>query len=236
MIYLLLDMNLLLKILELTLEIPDIRLDDLNRITELDFEQLFAILGRQGYLREDSNEVKLDSNFRINLAIFGIVNLNIEPFQVLKYLSWQEFEEFCLYVLEMHEYCCIKNFRFSKIKKRFEIDILGFCNPYVLSIDAKQWRTRHGKMGALKNAVEKQIDRTKALLDILSKYQEKLPLYNWKRALFVPILITSMNEGIKQHLGVPIIPFYQFNNFIANIYKNIEDLTQFKIRIKKKGV
>ncbi|MHA1376992.1 MAG: hypothetical protein ACTSRG_01295 [Candidatus Helarchaeota archaeon] len=228
--------NLLLKILELTLKVTDLEADYLQQITDLDYDHLLTFLGNQGYVKDQNEEVKIDSNFRINLAIFGIVNLNLQPHQITKYLTWQEFEEFCFFVLEKHEYSCIRNFRFSKKKKRFEIDLLGFRQPYILSIDAKRWRTRIAKISALKNAVEKQIVRSKNLSEVFSNYSDRFPVTDWKFATFIPILITSMSEGIKSHMNVPIVPFFQFNEFISNLHKNIEDLPQFKIKIKKRGV
>ncbi|MFX1449855.1 MAG: NERD domain-containing protein [Promethearchaeota archaeon] len=228
--------NLLLKIMELTSEIPEIEIKYLSKITGLNYSQIMIYLKEQMYYEKEKNEILQNSNLRINLAIFGIINLNLPPSRVINYLTWQEFEKFCLYVLEQHEFRCVRNFRFKKRKSRFEIDILGLHQSYMLCIDAKLWRIRSGKPSALRKAVERQIIRTEALSKVISKYLDQLYLSRVKYVYLIPILITSMNEGIKSHKKVPIIPFYQFNNFIADLHKNIDDLPQFKIDIQKFGI
>ncbi|MFX0137439.1 MAG: NERD domain-containing protein [Candidatus Hodarchaeota archaeon] len=225
--------ELILKKLELSLNISEIELEYLLQNKRLDLNQILTFLGNQGYFKEQNNGKTLNLHFRMNLAIYGIVNLKLQPSQVINYLTWQEFEEFCLYVLEQHEFRCIRNFRFKKRKSRFEIDILGFNRPYILCIDAKLWRIRYGKSSALKKAVDNQIIRTEALSNIISKYIDQLQILKWKYVYFIPILITSMNEGIKSHKEVPIVPFYQFNNFISNFNKIIDDLPQFKVKVPK---
>ncbi len=228
--------KLLLKTLELSSPHSEIKSESILQNRKVPINKILTFLGKQGYITEDNKRKRTISNFRINLAIFGIVNLNIQPSQVINYLKWQEFEEFCLYVLEQHDFSCIKNFRFKRKKKRFEIDIVGIHQPYILCIDAKLWRIRSGKSTALKKAVERQIIRTQALSDVISRYFDKLPISNWNNAIFIPILTTSMNEGIKAHKKVPIIPFYQLNNFIADFNEITDDLPQFKVKVPKCGV
>ncbi|NVM02366.1 MAG: NERD domain-containing protein [Candidatus Helarchaeota archaeon] len=228
--------DLLRKSLELSAITSEMKFECIMENQRVDINQLLRFLGKQGYTEELHNGKKPYSNFRINLAIYGIVNLKLQPSQVINYLKWQEFEKFCLYVLEQHDFSCIRNFRFKRKKKRFEIDIVGIHQPYILCIDAKLWRIRSGKSSALKKAVEKQIIRTKALSNVISKYIEKFHISNWNYAFFIPILTTSMNEGIKAHKEVPIIPFYQFNNFIAEFNKITDNLPQFKVKVPKCGV
>lgn len=235
LISLFLNENLLFRILEHSNNVSELEWDNLFKIIELDYDQLITILGKQGYFKDENNKIKLDSKFRINLAIYGIVNLNLQPFEVIKYLTWQEFEEFCLYVLEQYDFKNFKNFRFSKQKSRFEIDILSFHQPYILCIDAKRWKIGYGKISALKQAAEKQISRVEAFYNVLFKFIDQFQISSWKYASLVPIIITSMDEGIKSYKEVPIVPFFQFNDFITDLYKFIEELPQFKVKIKKHG-
>lgn len=146
-------------------------------------------------------------------------------------LHWHDFEALCVRVLHAHEYACVQNFRFSiSKKKRFEIDVLGYKFPYLLSIDSKNWGRRAGKKSQLRGAMVKQIVRTRFLLQNTPLLANKFKETRWNDVLYLPILVTSLQEEIEFVQGCPVVPITRFNSFINELPEHAENLKHFNER------
>ena len=124
---------------------------------------------------------------------------------VMGKVSWQEFEIFVAEIFKENGFDVFQNFRF-KGNRRYEIDILSVKNNLVLATDCKQWDRGRYKKSAIKNAVEKQIERAEELKNIL--IGENLSI--------VPLVITLFDEDIIQYKDVWIIPVWKLNEFLLN--------------------
>ncbi len=145
---------------------------------------------------------------------------------VSQLLNWQEFEKFCLLIIESHNFRCHRNFRFSHLSKRYEIDVVALRSPLILVVDAKRWASKISNQSALIEAIKSQYTRAQAFKLILSdnKVLTKLHLENWKKAEIVPIVVSIFDQNVFiQPTGV-VIPIFRLNNFLLNIRRGRGEL------------
>jgi hypothetical protein len=135
--------------------------------------------------------------------------------EIAEKITWQEFEDLCLSILEENGFHTGKHFRFKdKEGKRHEIDILA-TKPLVkkhgkgaarttkhMAIDCKHWGC--GRTSALKTAAEKQKERVKAL--------KQLP--EFKRKKTIPAILTLFQENIIKRDDAWIVPVFRLNAFL----------------------
>ncbi|MFX1519994.1 MAG: NERD domain-containing protein [Promethearchaeota archaeon] len=165
--------------------------------------------------RENHHQFNLTPQSRLKLA-FLLIKTGVDIENVAKYLDWKEFEAFTKDILLFHEFQVHSRVRFkSSKKKRYELDLLAIRNSIILCIDCKHWSSRAGKKYALKNAVEKQVERTIAF----SKEMDfsKLEIEKSDDLHLIPLLISWLVEDIKTYQNVPIIPIFQLSNFLNQI-------------------
>ncbi len=178
-------------------------------------------------IKEDLIHVPKKS--RIDLVNIA-VKLGTDLDKIVETLHWKEFEDFCLRVLEHHEFSALQNYYFTYRKKRHEIDVIGMRNPIIFAIDAKKWKT--GRSSGLKSMVKNQIIRVKAFSRSLETrdVRRNLNLTNWKRAKLIPMIVTSKMYEIKIFESVPIVPFFKLNGFITDYYRYSEMILKFLVK------
>jgi len=123
-------------------------------------------------------------------------------------LDWKDFEGLTGEILSSKNFAVIKNMILTK--PRMEIDVIGIRLGIAILIDCKHWK-RYGT-SALKNAVKKQIERTK-------HYVEKTP-----GAMAVPVIVTLYQDKMNFIENVPIVPIFQLSSFIDEFYGNIDQM------------
>ncbi len=151
-------------------------------------------------------------NFIFNLLEKGF---NLED--ILRYLYWREFENICEAVLMMAGFYTFRNLRFKARGRRYEIDVVGVKGDKVLLIDCKKWKRMSSSM--LKNAVEKQLERTRALSETLESVGLHL---EYSRILLIPVIVTMLAGDMAFYDSVPIVPISKLKNFLYN-FENILD-------------
>ena len=145
---------------------------------------------------------------------------------LIKNISWKDFEVFCSDILKINGFKCINNLRFKcKNKKRYEIDILAISElkKIMLSIDAKHWKI--GGRSKIVDAIINQVRRTNNLIRNCSKiFSHKINPINYKGYKKFPLIITLNKEPIKIYHGISVVPLEKLNNFIQNlqIFKNLD--------------
>ena len=184
----------------------------------------------------------------INKILFIIESINFlrsDIKKVSEIIDYNGFESLIKEILSVHNYNCIKNFRFSdksnfKTKtsqKRYEIDIIALYLKYILLIDAKQWR-RRDSYRSLNKAANLQCHRAiilknnpEILSELIQKlrgkglnYKIKLPL------LIIPVMVTLEDNGIKiNESQIPLVSIYELNSFIRELHNNLEYFRIIKI-------
>lgn len=170
----------------------------------------------------DKKIIKINSYERIMLAVKAVeAGTDIET--VTKLLHWKEFEGISALALERNNFSVKKNFRFTFLKKRNEIDVIGLKKPIVLCIDCKHW-LKEINYSSLKKIVPNQIKRTKNLTKYLPNIYNKLECTSWEHAIFVPAILSLVSNRQKFYDSVPIIPILKFQDFLNQLLGNMHKI------------
>ena len=199
-------------------------IDDLDRLKSI----IDALVTDEIINRENHHQVTLTPKSRLKLA-FLLIKAGIDVEHVAKHLDWKEFEGLTKDILLLHDFNVHSRVRFkSSKKKRYELDLLAIRNSIILCIDCKHWSARTGKKHALKNAVEKQVERTIAFsnLEDFSKFD----IEKRDDLQLMPLLVSWLVEDIKTYQNVPIVPIFQLSNFLNQIDAYIDELKIISIK------
>ena len=127
--------------------------------------------------------------------------------EVAKVLSWKDFERFASIVLREHGYEVYNSYRIN----RFEIDIIAIDQRLALLIDCKHWRYNSNSM--LKDAIKKQIDRSKILLR-----SNRFEIDN-----AIPMIVT-LYESTRFIDGIPIVAIDKLARFLDEFKGYLDSL------------
>lgn len=174
--------------------------------------------------------IEANSFGRIMLSVKAL-ELGADIENVTSLLHWKEFEGISALALERNNFLVRKNFRFTYLKKRNEIDIIGLKKPIVLCIDCKHWR-KEINYSSLKNIVPNQIRRTKDLIKFLPNISTKLECASWEFGIFIPAILSLVSNRHKVYYSVPIIPILKFQDFLNQLLGNMQQIKFFKKRFK----
>ena len=152
---------------------------------------------------------------------------------VCRFLSWAEFEVITAQAFETNGYRVINNFRFKRGKERREIDVLGLDEPLIICADCKHWKRGIQTASALRT-VEAQIERTKALADVLPRYLRELGLEKWGAATLLPMVISLLPGRNKLYNKVPVVPVLQLQEFISEMPLKLDLLHQISRKIESR--
>ena len=183
-------------------------------------------LSQEGLITFNDEFVELNSISRIMLSIKAI-ELGADIENATSLLCWQEFEGLAAIGLERNNFSVKKNLRFTYLKKRNEMDIVGLKKPIILCIDCKHWH-QEITYSSLKSIVKDQIKRTKALMDSLPNISTKLECTMWKNGIFIPAILSLVPNRYKFCNLVPIIPILQLQDFLNQLRGNIQQIKIFK--------
>lgn len=153
-------------------------------------------------------------------------------------VDYDGFEALIQEILNQNGFKTIKNFRFSDTsnfksktsQKKYEIDVIGLSQKYLLVIDAKQWK-RKDSYSAMNKAANLQFRRVIALKEnpeILSNLIQSFlgPRANYKKRLpltLIPIMVTLEHNWIKMNENsVPLVGICNFNSFLHELRENLE--------------
>jgi len=140
--------------------------------------------------------------------------------EIVKEFSWKEFEEIVSEILEKNEFNVIKNFRF-KTTKRYEIDLIGIKDDFLILIDCKHWSSGRNKTSMLKKSANKHEERNiefNKFLEIKPEFKSRFCMK--KRTKIFSLLVTWYEEFIKKENSTLIVPLWKLNNFLNNeLYK-----------------
>ncbi len=161
---------------------------------------------------------------RIDIAML-ITENGVEIADVVKLMTWKDFEGLIASILSENNFACTESFRRRGTSdiKGMEIDVVGIRGRIALSVDAKMWSVRGGKASALRTAAEKQKERTNRLTTQLERLSKKIPSLTRGQYTIFPIMVTWLVEEVELHEGVPVVPVFKLNSFIQD-FEMYEDL------------
>jgi Holliday junction resolvase-like predicted endonuclease len=215
------------SILELTQRGPASK-ELLRKTTHLDsafLNKTLAKLFDNGFFQLKQNFIEVSPSQRVNLA-FRVIMLGGDLERTCRLLKWAEFEGVAAEALQINGFVVLRNFRFKRKGKRWEMDVIGFREPLVVCIDCKHWRRRLTQ-AALVKVVEAQLERTREFADVLPSYWTKTRLNDWKTALIVPVILSLVSGSLKFYNNVPIVSILQLRDFINTLPCEAHLLTHF---------
>jgi len=169
---------------------------------------------------------------RVRIAVQAI-KLGADFERVCRLLEWKEFESITTTAFEAYDYCVVNNFRFKgKNGKRWEIDILAYKEPLIVSVDCKHWKHKWTRAPITRMA-ELHVERTEAFADILPSLYAKVKLGKWKHTTVIPIILSLLSSPFKFHRGTPIVPVLKLQNFLNELPAHMNLLTHFPQKLTK---
>jgi hypothetical protein len=229
------------EVTELWLEISEIEyLRDFNELELREFLEKFEFASIQ-----KGNYIEYIVVNKISFITTCLRFLELDINQLSYLLNYDGFEALIQEILSRNNYKTIKNFRFSDksplkyetSQKKYEIDVIGIYQSFILIIDAKQWK-RKDSYGAMNKAANLQYQRVVALKDnpevISSLIQNLLGInYNARRRLpftLIPIMVTLETNWIKiNENSVPLVGIYNLNSFLAELQVNLHHFKTVKL-------
>lgn len=170
---------------------------------------------------------------RLKLAV-SAVNLGLDIETVCHLLDWREFEKLAVLAFESNGYSVVRNLRFKGKENRWEIDALGFKKPFIVCVDCKHWR-RGLHPSALKQIIEKHWKRVQALAEVLDSLSHELSISSWRFAKLIPAVLSLVPSRFKIYEGVPVVPIFQFQNFLWQLPVNASLLKSFNGILSEKN-
>jgi Holliday junction resolvase-like predicted endonuclease len=195
------------------------------RIASGVFKKALQKLQDEGMVCLQGDTVEASSDNRLKLAVKAAA-LGADVEYISEFLRWQEFEDIAAIALERNGYVVAKNVRFKHAGRKWEIDIVGCIKPLVLCVDCKHWHHRV-KPSALRKIVEAQVERVRALTDILPNVALKIECVKWNKVKFVPAILSLIPCSFKFYDSVPIVPVLQLQDFLTQVPVQVESLKYF---------
>ena len=229
------------EVTELWFEISEITF--LKRLNDLELQEFlerfdFISIQKGNYI----NYIVIDKIMFITKCM-QFLELDVDQLSLL--LNYDGFEALIQEILSQNNYRTIKNFRFSDksdlkyetSQKRYEIDVIGIYQNFILVIDAKQWK-RKDSYGAMNKAANLQYQRVVALKknpETISDLIQKLlgMRCNVRKRLpftLIPLMVTLETNWIKiNENSVPLVGIYNLNSFLDELKVNLQYFKTVKV-------
>jgi hypothetical protein len=119
---------------------------------------------------------------------------------IRKKMKWQYFEKLVAFIFEKNNFETRQNvvMIFGKTKRQFDVIAERFGELFL--VECKKWLGRHGT-GAIRKAVDEHLERCR----LFSEKENKTAS---------PLIVTLLEEEIKNQEGVPIVSIDKLNFFI----------------------
>ena len=186
--------------------------------------------------------------FAVNKILFiieAIKILKLDIKNLSNLIDYNGFEYLIQEILMKNGYRTLKNYRFSDKsyfrkktnQTKYEIDVIGLEQNYLLLIDAKQWKKRD-IYSTINKAANLQYQRAQVLQknpEILSNLMQsligqKINLKIRMPLIIIPLIVTFEENWIKiSENFVPLVSIYRFNSFLQELRKNLSYFRTLKI-------
>ena len=211
---------------------------DINFLKRFDKFELKEFLNNFEFVKiKKGNYINYIVIDKILFILIGIKYLELDIKNLSELVDYNGFEALIQEILLRNNFKAIKNFRFSDksnfksitSQKRYEIDVIGIYQSFILIIDAKQWK-RKDSFGAINKAANLQYRRVKALKknpEAFSNLIQKLLGVNPKVKRYlpfksIPAMVSLEDNSIKLNDNqVPLVSIYNFNAFLQELQKNL---------------
>ncbi len=162
---------------------------------------------QNGIGRYEDRQVFFDEHDRLKTCLLAI-QMGAAIDEVSRSLEWRDFESLAAEILNSNGFEITRNLVLTK--PRMQIDVVGVKSGVAILIDCKHWKKT--SQSAIKEAVRKQIERTKHYL-IKERVQAA-----------IPAIVTLYQEEVRFVDKVPIIPIFQLGSFCEEFYGSLDEL------------
>lgn len=134
--------------------------------------------------------------------------------KILSKFDWPGFEATVAEIFSANGFGVKRNFRF-KTNRRYEIDIIASRLGKTFCIDCKEWRGGRNKKSSIAKAAEVQKERTEQFKKFVPKnpiVQNSLKIC--AEAPYIPMIVTLLEEDVKEKEGAVIVPVWKLNFFL----------------------
>ncbi|MFX1234057.1 MAG: hypothetical protein ACFFBY_05800 [Promethearchaeota archaeon] len=219
---------------------------EIDFLATLDKESINDLINKFEFIsRKKGSYTYFYSINKISFIIEALQVLEFDIKELSNLINFSGFEQLIQEILVKNGHYTIKNFRFSdrsyyrKTTKqtKYEIDVIGWKEQFLLLIDAKQWNKRDA-FSALNKAANLQYQRALTLQknsEILSDLIQsligpknflkiKLPI------IIIPIIVTlEENRALINENMVPLVSIYKINSFLQELKLNLSYFKTLKI-------
>lgn len=233
-----LEREILIHVLRTTRETNNVWIEDVHRETRIPKDLTNEVLRKlhgEDFVILSGDTVTVDGEQRLKMAARA-VELGADIERVSRFLNWEEFEKFLTFSFEADDFQVKKNFRFTWMKKRWEIDILGLKKPIIISADCKHWYRGWSGAASIKSA-KNQLERTKALAEASTSgnIRSKIGIERWEYAYFIPVILSLAPSQHKFYEGTPIVPVLQIKDFLQNVIVYLDEINRFHVSFRSLG-
>jgi hypothetical protein len=221
------ERNLIISLLKLAKEAPILIKsvkDDAKLTSEITL-MLLDKLQTEGLVNLNGDLIEVTGDNRLKLAV-AAATLGADIEHISNLLCWQEFETIATMALRNNGFSVSKNVRFKHAGRKWEIDAVGCKSPLVVCIDCKHWQ-RSMAPSVLGKVADAQAERTEALADALPNVKLQLECTKWRKAQFIPAILSLIPGSFKFYNDIPIVPVLQLQDFLNQLPAYMYSLKSF---------
>jgi len=224
--------KLFLTLLRITLENRIVSVDELSCAAAVPRARVQAFLRgleRGGFLSRSGRGFLVKPLGRMAVALQAI-RAGVDVERAARFLSWREFEQLAVEVLEANGYCAAGNFRFKHGGRRFEVDVAGYRGRLLLCVDCKHWL--HGwSRGRIRRASSSHMSRVRALSHEPKFLRARFKLESAGEIMLLPMLLTLADVADRVVEGVPIVSILRFRSFLHELPSFLNDLAGVVVEV-----
>lgn len=209
------------------LEVDALR--DSMRITSEAFDSLMQSFSDGGLLSIQNGSISLGLEQRLDVAMRAI-EAGADPEVVSRCLGWLEFEELSARVFETNGFHVMRRFRFTAEGRRWELDILAVCAPYLVCSECKHWGKGMGNQTA-RGIIEMHLEKVEVFSKHIEELRERIGICGWSRAVAIPMALTLSATPMEIYRRVPSVSVLSLPSFINEFGGQLERLANFKLEL-----
>ncbi|RLE65731.1 MAG: hypothetical protein DRJ47_04135 [Thermoprotei archaeon] len=177
-----------------------------------------------------------DSTLRLRAKIDFLLKLASRGYPVnelLRYISWREFEDYVCNLLKKYGFNVRKKVRFKACGRRFEIDVLAVRDQIILLLECKFWRRIYSRRYSLNMAAHKHIQRAECFRNVIFRYLKEVVGNEIK---IIPLIVSfyETDLNIVEDVRIPIVPVSMLRSFLIKL-DSMEDYISV-IRVYREGL
>jgi hypothetical protein len=199
------------------------------RITDEAFTSLMNNYAERGLLSVKDCSISLNLEQRLDVAMRAI-EAGADSEAVSRCLGWLEFEELSARVFEANGFRVMRRFRFTAEGRRWELDLLAVCAPYLVCGECKHWGKGMGNQTA-RGIIETHLEKTEVFTKYIEGLRERIGICGWSRAVAIPIALTLSATPMEIYRRVPSVSVLSLPSFISEFGGQLERLANFKLEL-----